>query len=511
VSRRAAPRLLWPLGIAAALLLLAPLLYLVVRASQGEGGLGAMARPDMWGLVGRSLGLALAVGLAGTALALLFALVVEARDLPARRVFSVLVVLPLAVPCYVGASAYVAGLSPIGPFGALLGRIGVGPLVLEGFGWATLILTVYTVPLAYLPIRAAIARADGEVYDAARTLGRGRWSALACTLRGALPRAVTGGAVLVVLYTLGEFGAVALLRYDAFPRVIYLQYLSAFDRSAAALSSLMLVGVIATVLALAALLDRGRHGRTSDRARPLRFELGGARWAAASVLVGYLLFAVVVPVGSIAWWLSRGAASSAGVSAALGASAHAAALALGPAVLIGTAVAVLGERTRRGAVLARFVDVGFALPGLVVALGLTFLVLRSLPGLYQGWVPYSAAMVILFCPLVVAAVRGALAAVPPSLEDAARTLGASPTRAFWRVTMPLLTPGLLAGGALVSIATMKELSASLLLLPAGTSTLATRMWGATEEARYAEAALPALLLIGLAAVAALVAHGRRRA
>ncbi len=508
---RAAPRLLWVIGVAAALLLAAPLVYLAVRASGGgTAGLGELARVELLRLVWRSAALAVTVGLVATALALVLAVLVEARDLPLRRVLSVLVVVPLAVPCYVGASAYIAGLSPTGIFGELLRRVGVGPLELEGFGWAAFILSVYTLPLAYLPIRAALARTDGALVEAARTLGRGPWRALGHALRASLPRSVIGGAVLIVLYTLGEFGAVALLRYDAFPRVIYLQFLSAFDRSAAAVSSLPLLGLIVLVLALASGLDRRQPG--SDRPRPLRFELGRARWLALLPLVAYVLFAVVVPVGSIAWWLVRARAGAAGaVGDALGASAYGALLAIGPAVVVGTAVAVLAERTRRGRALARFVDIGFALPGLVVALGLTFLVMRSLPALYQTWVPYVAAMVILFCPLAIAAVRGALAAVPPVLEDAARTLGETPSGVLRRVTLPVVAPGILAAAAMVSIATMKELSASLLLVPAGTSTLATKLWGATEEARYAEAAVPALLLIALSALAALVAHGRRRA
>jgi iron(III) transport system permease protein len=368
---------------------------------------------------------------------------------------------------------------------------------------------VYTLPLAYLPIRAAVAGADGALVDAARTLGRGRWSALGQALRSATPRAVVGGAVLVVLYTLGEFGSVSLLRYDAFPRVIYLQYLSAFDRTAAAVSSLGLLGLIAVVLVAAGGLDGGR-APASDRARPLGFDLGPrGRWVALLPFVAYLLVAVVVPVGSILFWLGHGARAR-GIAAELGATVGAALLATVPAVIAGASVAVLAERTRWGRPLARAVDAGFALPGLVVALGMTFLVLRAAPSLYQGYVPYAAAMVILFAPLAIAAVRGALAGVPPVLEEAARTLGATPLAALRRVTLPVVARGVLAGAALVAIAVMKELGASLLLLPPGTSTLATRLWSATDEVRYADAAAPALLLVALAALAALLAHGRRR-
>jgi iron(III) transport system permease protein len=500
---RGAPRAVWIAGVAAALLVAVPLVYLAAHALGAAGDPGARL-PELFA---RSAALALVVGVAATGLAFTFAVLVEARDLPFRGAVSVLLVVPLAVPCYVGASAYLAGLAPSGPFGRLLPVA----LEIEGFGWAAFLLTIYTLPLAYLPIRAALARADGALVEAARTLGRGRWTALAIALRASTPRAVVGGAVLVVLYTLGEFGAVALLRYDAFPRVIYLQFLSAFDRSAAALSSLALIALIGLVLVAATRLDR-LAAPASDRSRPLRIVLGRrARWVALAPLLAYVVAAVAVPLGGVLWWLAQPGAGGGRPGAALGATLLGAALALGPAVIAGAAVALLAERTRWGRPLARAVDLGFALPGLVVALGLTFLVLRSLPSLYQSWAPFVAAMVILFCPLAVAAVRGALAGAPPILEEAARTLGATPMAALRRVTLPVVAPGVVAGAALVAIATMKELGASLLLVPPGTSTLATRLWSATDEARYAEAAAPALLLIALAALAAFLAHGRRAA
>jgi iron(III) transport system permease protein len=242
----------------------------------------------------------------------------------------------------------------------------------------------------------------------------------------------------------------------------------------------------------------------------LRLHLGGARWLALAALALYVLVAVVVPLVSLASWLVRAAHPGAALGRALGGSAAAAAIVVVPALIAAAIVAVVAERRgRSGRGLARVVEAGYALPGLVVALGLSVATLRLAPSLYQGWVPYTLAMMLLYAPLGVAAIRGSLATVPRQLEEAARTLGASPRAAFWRVTLPIVRPGVLAAAALIVISTMKELGASLLLLPTGTTTLAVQLWDSTEEARYGHAAAPALVLIALAAVAAFAVDRRR--
>lgn len=492
------------LGVAA--LVAIPILYLVLRAGERDG-LGAILEPAFGRLILRSLVLALTVGVIATVIALGLAVAIEAEDLPLRRVATVLVVMPLAIPSYVAATAYVAGMSPLGPFGKLLAALGAGPVFPEGFAWAVFVLVTSTVPLAFLPLRAALARADGDLYDAARTLGRTRTSALVTALRPVLGRATRGGFVVVVLYTLAELGTVAILRFDALPRVIYHQFLSAFDRAAAARSALVLVALVLLVVILAGGIGHG--DRVGDRGRPLRLRLGRARVLALLALALYVLAATIVPLVSLASWLVATPNAGAGLGRAIAGSVQAAAVVFVPSLVAAVIVAVVAERgARRGRAIAQAVDVGFALPGLVVALGLSVAALRLAPSVYQTWVPYVLAMMILYVPLGVAAIRGSLAAVPPVLEDAARTLGASRRQVFWRVTLPIVRPGVLAAAALVAISTMKELGASLLLLPTGTTTLAVQLWDSTEEARYGLAAAPALVLIGLAGLAAFAVERR---
>jgi iron(III) transport system permease protein len=191
------------------------------------------------------------------------------------------------------------------------------------------------------------------------------------------------------------------------------------------------------------------------------------------------------------------------------------ALGVGAAVLTVLAalpVAWLGarHRTRLVRVLETVSSMGHALPGLVAALALVALTLAVAPGAYQGAGALVAAYAVLFLPKAIVSSRAAFAGVPPSLEDAARTLGDGPFVAWCRVTLSSAGPGILAGGVLVMAAVMKELPATLLLRPIGVDTLATELWSATSAGAYGAAAWPALLLVAVGLVPALaMARGIR--
>jgi iron(III) transport system permease protein len=142
---------------------------------------------------------------------------------------------------------------------------------------------------------------------------------------------------------------------------------------------------------------------------------------------------------------------------------------------------------------------GYALPGIVIALSVVFLATNAIPFLYQTLILLVVAYAVRFLPQGVGSARAALVAVGPRVEEAGRTLGDGPVRAFVRLTLPLLRPALVAGGALVFLTTVKELPMALLLGPIGFDTLATEIWDAASEGFYARAAAPAALLLVLSA------------
>jgi iron(III) transport system permease protein len=171
------------------------------------------------------------------------------------------------------------------------------------------------------------------------------------------------------------------------------------------------------------------------------------------------------------------------------------------AVALSFPVAVWAVRGngRAARVCERLCYSGYALPGLVIALSLVFVATRSLPWAYQTLALLVAAYVIRFLPEAMSATHAALSEVAPTLEEAGRSLGRGWFSVAGAVTLPLIRPGLLAGGGLVFLTTMKELPATLILRPVGFETLATSVWAAASDGVYSEAAVPAALLLTLSA------------
>ena len=205
------------MGVAA--LALIPLFYLVIRASEAGGGqvTAILLRERTFALIGRSLAFAATVTAASVVTGVGLAVLVARTDLPGRRLLAALAPLPLAVPSYVAAFAWISWLPGV-----------------SGFRGAVLVLTLCCYPFVYLPVLAVLRQSEGGAEEVARTLGRGPWSALrAVTLPRVIPAASAGG-LLVALYALSDFGAVSILRYDVFTRVIHTSYSASFDRTPAA-------------------------------------------------------------------------------------------------------------------------------------------------------------------------------------------------------------------------------------------------------------------------------------
>lgn len=496
-----------------------PLAYLVVRGLTEGGTLAAAwASGATLGPLLRTLVLGVSVAAASAVLGTALAWLVARTDLPGRRVARLLLPLPLVMPSFIAAFALLAAFAPGGLLAGLLEPLGVGRLpAFEGFWGALYVLTLFTYPYVYLPVVARLGQLPASLEESARLLGRGPAAVFRTVVAPQAAGAVWAGTLLVFLYTISDFGAVQLLRYETLTSSIYASRV--FDRAGALAQSLLLGLLAVAVVAAERSVTRGGHGRPgrlAAGARSLRVPLGRWRGPAVALVGGVVGLALVAPVGVLAFWAVRGLFHGSSRAGALVTDAGALA---GPAVntavmaVVAALVAVAAvlpvayltvrHASRLGGAANAVIVGGFALPGLVVALALAFWTLQApwpLAALYQTQALLVFAYVVHFGSQALRSAQVAVAAVPGRLDDAARILGAGRLRRLRTVELPLAAPGLLAGAGLVLLSTMKELPATLLLAPPGFETLATRIWNATEDAFLADASLAALFLLLLSGV-----------
>ncbi len=511
--------LLMGAGMVAGLILIVPA-YLVVRTmGVGREAFDLLARARTLSVLGNTLLLAASVTFAATLIAVPIAWLTSQTNLPGRRLWAVLTALPLVVPSYVLAFLFVSMLAPKGPIQQWLAPLGVERLPsVYGFWGAFLVLTLSTYPYILLTVRAAFKRLDPCLTEAARSLGQSPWQAFWSVTMPSLRPSILAGGLLVALYVLRDFGAVTMLQYSTFTRVIYNRYTS-YRLDTAAAMALVLVVVTAVILLLES-RARGKasYARVSTGAQRKRKPTDLGRWTLPALLFvgGIVLVALVLPAVGLGYWFVRGLNQDFAVQS-LGSGNVAPLITLvEPALrsigvaLLGALVAILAAlpiailAVRRQSPLSRLFEhltyARFALPGLVVALAFVFIGTKLVPSLYQTLPMLLFAYVVLFIPQAVGAERASLLQVPERLEEAGRSLGKRPSEVLRMVTLPLLKPGMLAGATLVFLTIMKELPATLILSPIGFGTLATQVWTHINEAFFARAAAPTLLLVLLSSV-----------
>ncbi len=462
---------------------------------------------------------------------------------PGHAVVDRLLVLPLAMPTYIIAYAYVDFLDFTGPVQsaprALTGWQTVRdywfPEVRSSAG-AIVILSSALYPYVYLTARASFVQQSVCVLEVARTLGRTPWGAfLAVALPLAKP-ALAAGVALALMETLNDLGAVRHLGVETLSSAIYTTWLQRSSLSGASQIALVALMLVAALFwAERAARGGGRIHNTTGRLRAIPFaDLTG--WRAVAVLAVCALPAVlgfVIPFAVLALnaWSHLSTAMEQGFWRAALSSVLLAALTAMAAVLLGIVLAyarrVAANGFTRPAV--RIAGLGYALPGTVLALGLLIPLAAFdnwLDGLVRAWLGISTGLLLsgtLLTIVVALSVRflavahGTLEAglerISPNLDAVARTLGETALSSLWRVHVPLLLPALATAALLVFVDAMKELPATLLLRPFGVETLSTHVYAlaSLEQVEAASVGAVAIVLVGLVPVLLLhkaVADGR---
>ena len=481
-------------SLAVACVLALPLVFLLIEA-RGAGTATVvhlifrrLTADLLWNTVRLTVVVTALCALIGTAAAWC----VERTNLPGRRVWAVLVVVPLAIPDFVVSFGWASLWTWV-----------------QGFRGAVVVMTLAVYPLVYLPVAASLRAADPGQEEVARSLGVGRVRTFVRVTLAQARGAILGGCLLVALVLLAEYGAFEILGYQTFTTEIFSEFSLSFSVPAACALSLVLVALSLLVLAGDG-LARGR-GRVSRSGTLAARKLPPRRLGKATlpVLAGFALLvglALGMPIASSVYWILEGGAHAIGGVALPAAALTTGGYGLAAGVLdtlLALPVAMLAIRhpSRIRLLLERTTYLVLAMPGVVAAFALSYFTQH-----YANDFGYQTAPLLVLCyavmffPLALVGVKASLARAPASLDDMARSLGQSRIQVLFRVTLRLAAPGLMAAFCLVFLSVVTELTATLLLIPTGVQTLATQFWVYETNLSYGQAAPFALVMIAVAAV-----------
>ncbi|OZI41233.1 iron ABC transporter permease [Bordetella genomosp. 5] len=466
-------------------------------------------------------GVGVLVTLLGTGAAWL----VTAYEFPTRRMLTWALLLPLAVPTYIIAFAYLDLLHPIGPIqGAIRTLLGYdSPRQfrlpdLRSIWGAIFVLGFVLYPYVYLSTRVMFMTQAASLLEAARSLGAGR---VGVFVRVALPLArpaIAVGVSLALLETLNDIGASEFLGVQTLTVSVYTTWVTRSDLAGAAQIALtMLLFVVALILLERQGRKRQRYANT-QRMRPMQPRSLRGVHAVLAIVLGWIpvLLGFVAPAAYLVWETYKRLHLVGGVSGQLLTGLQNTLIIATAATVItlvcGLIVAWAGRTLREsarfnpGRMCARVASLGYAVPGTVLAIGLLTpftWIDRAAGGLFgfEGMLLMGSmgalvcAYTIRFLAISTGGIEAGLARIPASLEQASRLLGETPAGTLRRVHLPLLRPALAAAALLVFVDTMKELPATLLLRPMNFDTLATWLYAEAARGTYEEGAVAALAIV----------------
>lgn len=467
-------------------------------------------------------------GVIGTGTAWLVAM----HEFPGRRLLASALLMPLAIPAYVGAYALVDFLDYSGPVQtALRATFGwrnasdyVFPAI-RSLPFAIIVIGLSVYPYVYLLARAAFSEQSGAGIEVARALGAGPWRRFAAVGLPLARPAIAAGVAVTMMEAINDYGTVAYFGVQTLTTGIFSVWLSGGNAGGAAQIACVILAIIAALVAIERVSRRRRRFWQAARSqRPVtRTPLRGWRGVAAAsacvvpVMAGFAFPALVMGWHAIVGaggWLAPGLARALVNTVTV---AGAAALAtVGLALFMTYGVRMTGRALPR--LLLPVTTVGYAAPGAVLGLGVLIPIaaldnqiadgVLALTGYDPGllltgtWAALVFAYVVRFFAIGQGAADAALGRIPPALPLAARSLGRGPGATLRAVHLPLMRGSMAMALLLVFVDAVKELPATLLLRPFGFDTLATRLHDQASLERLTQAAPAALMIsaVGLAAV-----------
>ena len=480
-----------------------------------------------------ALGVAVSSALLGVSLAWFTAVC----DFPGRKIFSWGLLLPLAFPAYVLAFVTLGLFDFTGPIQTSL-RSWIGsellwfPNIRSRMG-VIIVMTLAFYPYVYLLARNAFLTQGKRSLEAAQSLGLNRTQGF---FKVALPMArpwIASGVMLVLMETLADFGTVAVFNYDTFTTAIYKAWFSMFSLSAASqLASLLIVIVFVLIVLEQQFRSRIRYAENKQSTRiPPIVLTGWHAWAVAGFASATLFFAFLLPISQLFIWASHTFAEEFN-QRYLGFLWHSLMLSGFAAILICIISILMIYSVRRhpdivANVAVRIATIGYALPGVVLAVGI-FVPLAwvdnwfsqmamQLFSIETGFLFQGTLIVMLiaymtrFLAVGYNPIESAMQRVTLSIDEASMGLGVSGWSMLKRIHLPILKGGILTAVTLVFVDVMKEMPITLMTRPFGWDTLSVRIFEMTSEGEWEQAALPAvaLVLTGLIPIAMLTRQAER--
>jgi len=532
---------LWLLGCAIiALLALAPIAGLVFFAARGSGALWPHLIANVLPVAARTTALLLlGVGLLVAAIGIGAAWLVTAYRFPGRRILEWGLLLPLSVPSYVMAYAYLDVVHPVGPLQTgLRNFLGISdprglPFPdIRSLGGAIFLLGLILYPYVYLPVRALFVMQSASMLEASRTLGAGRFRAFRTVALPLARPAVAVGVSLALMEALNDIGASEFLGVRTLTVAIYTTWVTRSSIEGAAQIALVMLAIVFALVIIERLGRRGMNysGPRGNRPAMAQQLTGFAGLSATLLCAAPILLGFVVPASYLvisAWRRLELRGIPADLWVWTGNSLLFAAVAALTTVGLGLFLASAGRMSNRRSLhgLIRLSGIGYAIPGTVLAVGLLVPIagldnwiadaVKGIWGRSPGLILMSsgAALILAYCLRFLAISIGGIEAgftrISPSIDMAAHALGAGTGRLIGGIHVPLLSPAIAAAGLLVFVDCMKELPATLLLRPFNFETLATYVYGEAARGTYEDGAIAALVIvvIGMLPVALLARAG----
>lgn len=501
IWRGTPPRsMLFFINIITVLIMSIPIIYIFTRALTAPiEKWEIMLKTRIPFLLWNTLSLALTVTLITTIIGVSIALLVECTNLPGRKFFKIALSIPLVIPPYIGALTYVIF---FGPRGILYSFFGKSPINVYSFFSVAFVLSMFTFPYIFLIVSASLRKINANYEEAGRSCGVSYSTIFRRIILPIVRPAILSSSIIVLFYVVSDFGAISMLRYTTFSSSIYFQMIGSLDRSSAAILSIVLVLLGLVILLIKAYILNKKvfyqNPKSNRKRKPIT--LGKFKYISIAFVCFVLLFSVILPLSTLTAWSIKGITEGVVTLKTLGYIKNSLTVSMGAALItmifsVPAAYLKFRNPSRLTSIMNNICHMGLVIPGTLLALGMVFFFSQYFSWLIGSQIVLMIGFSIRYMSRNLQSTESSMALVSKNLDETAYSLGKNFKSVLIKVILPSILPGVLSGGALVLVSSLKELPITLMLRAAGFDTLAVRIWIEASDGFYTRAAPAGLLIV----------------